>query len=71
MSQLNTNTILPQSGNAVVVGSSGSPKTLKIIDLLHLDPSTAPGTPLEGDIYYDSATSKLKCYNGAIWNDLF
>lgn len=71
MSQLNTNNIMPQSGNEVEVGSGGSPKTLKITDLLHLTPSTAPGTPVAGDVYYDSGTNKLKCHNGTIWNDLF
>jgi hypothetical protein len=24
-----------------------------------------------GDVYYNSVSNKLKCYNGTIWNDLF
>lgn len=24
-----------------------------------------------GDVYYNSATNKLRCYNGSAWNDLF
>jgi len=34
-------------------------------------PRTTPGSPLAGDVYYDSGTNKLRCYNGTIWNDLF
>lgn len=34
-------------------------------------PQTTPGTPAAGDVYYDSTTNKLRCYNGTIWNDLF
>jgi len=33
--------------------------------------AVAPTTPTEGQIYYDTATHKLRCYNGTIWNDLF
>jgi hypothetical protein len=24
-----------------------------------------------GDVYYNSTTNKLRCYNGSAWNDLF
>lgn len=34
-------------------------------------PQTAPGTAQAGDVYYDSATNKLRCHNGTTWNDLF
>lgn len=34
-------------------------------------PQTTPATAAAGDVYYDSGTNKLRCYNGAIWNDLF
>jgi len=34
--------------------------------------SAAPTTNVEaGDVYYDSTTNKLRCYNGTTWNDLF
>jgi hypothetical protein len=39
--------------------------------VLHVEPSTTPLTPTEGDIYMDSTTHKLRCYDGTIWNDLF
>lgn len=34
-------------------------------------PQTEPVTAQAGDVYYDSGTNKLRCYNGTIWNDLF
>lgn len=33
--------------------------------------AAAPGSPEAGDVYYDSTTNKLRCYNGTTWNDLF
>jgi hypothetical protein len=30
-----------------------------------------PTSPEAGDVYYNSTTNKLRCYNGSIWNDLF
>lgn len=33
--------------------------------------ASAPASPQAGDVYYDSTTNKLRCYNGTIWNDLF
>lgn len=34
-------------------------------------PTTAPTSPSAGQVYYDSGTNKLRCYNGSTWNDLF
>jgi len=34
---------------------------------LAADPSGAEA----GDVYYNSSSNKLKCYNGSTWNDLF
>jgi hypothetical protein len=33
--------------------------------------SSAPVLVQAGDVYYDSTTNKLRCYNGTSWNDLF
>jgi hypothetical protein len=33
--------------------------------------ASAPASPEAGDVYYDSTTNKLRCYNGTTWNDLF
>jgi hypothetical protein len=34
-------------------------------------PMSTPATANAGDVYYDSSTNKLRCYNGTTWNDLF
>ena len=34
-------------------------------------PMSTPATANAGDVYYDSSTNKLRCYNGTSWNDLF
>ena len=33
--------------------------------------AAAPLGAEAGDVYYDSTTNKLRCYNGTTWNDLF
>jgi len=83
MSELKTNKISAQSGSSVAVGDVTTPMALDISgnvdvagvttlgDVLSLTPGTAPVTPSEGDIYYDSAAHKLKCHNGTAWQDLF
>lgn len=43
-----------------------------ILDCLKIEPqSDAPTSPVAGMIYYDSDDNKLKCYNGAGWQDLY
>lgn len=45
-------------------------KYVTINDVLKLAPrSSAPTSPTEGMIYYDSDDHKLKVYNGTIWQD--
>ncbi len=39
---------------------------LKNVEVLSLNVTTAP-TPVEGMLYYDSASNKLKFYNGSAW----
>ncbi|MBQ1202293.1 MAG: DUF2793 domain-containing protein [Loktanella sp.] len=39
--------------------------------VLHLPPSAAPAAATAGDLYFDSAAAKLRCFDGAIWQDLF
>jgi hypothetical protein len=34
-------------------------------------PQAQPATAQAGDVYYDSTSNKLRCYNGSIWNNLF
>jgi hypothetical protein len=33
--------------------------------------ASAPASAAAGDVYYDSTTNKIRCYNGSAWNDLF
>lgn len=40
-------------------------------DVVHFTPQSEPTTASAGDMYYDSGTNKLRCYNGTIWNNLF
>jgi len=37
---------------------------------IKLVPGTAPITPTEGMVYYDSASHTLKCYNGTAWKTI-
>jgi parallel beta-helix repeat protein len=55
---------------------SGSTVSVKRLSLkqggaLRVIPQATPATAESGDVYYDSTTNKLRCYNGTIWNDLF
>jgi len=34
-------------------------------------PTTTPTNPTAGMVYFDSTTNKLRCFDGAIWNDMF
>jgi len=44
---------------------------LKQNGALRFVPQQQPSSAEAGDVYYDSSTNKLRCYNGTIWNDLF
>lgn len=44
---------------------------VKITSLLNIVPSAEPSSGTAGDIYYDSTSNKLRCYNGSTWNNLF
>ncbi|MEH6656026.1 MAG: hypothetical protein V7684_17835 [Loktanella salsilacus] len=36
-----------------------------------LVPGTAPAAPARGTVYYDNAGNVLRCFDGAVWQDLF
>lgn len=38
---------------------------------INFTPIATPSSPSAGDVYYDSTSNKLRCYNGTSWNDLF
>ncbi|WP_342077115.1 DUF2793 domain-containing protein [Yoonia sp. SS1-5] len=44
---------------------------VQVDQLLRLTPGIPPVTPTAGDIYFDAATTKLRCYDGTGWQDLF
>ncbi len=39
--------------------------------LLNLKPGSPPNAPVSGDVYFDNAMSKLRCFDGTGWNDLY
>ena len=44
---------------------------LTLSTVLNLAPSSTPISATAGDVYFDSGTSKLRAYDGSIWNDLW
>ncbi len=38
---------------------------------LRLPPGAAPADPQAGQLYFDAATSRLRCHDGSLWHDLF
>ncbi len=55
----------------VGIGTTTPGELLDINGAMHLTPGSAPETPNEGDIYMDSSTHKLRCYDGETWQDLW
>ena len=53
------------------VGVSNPQRQGHFAGTIRLQPSATPPSPSAGDIYFDSSTNKLRCFNGTIWNDLF
>ena len=51
-----------------IAGASGK---VTIAEALNIAPGAAPASPVSGDLYFDSTVSKLRCFDGAIWQDLF
>lgn len=53
------------------IGMSASEPALHIKDVLRLEPGSAPASPAQGDLYFDASATKLRCYDGSVWQDLF
>lgn len=51
-----------------VLGASGA---VQINEVLSLPPRAEPTSASAGDVYFDSTSSKLRCFDGTIWQDLF
>lgn len=70
VAQSTVHAITNSSGNASIsVNDASSSVTLQ--GILQLNPTTQPGSPQEGMVYFDSGTKKLRCYDGTVWQDLF
>jgi hypothetical protein len=62
---------IDSSGN-VGIGTASPARPLHVSDVMRLEPRNgAPSSPSKGDIYFDSADNKLKCYDGTNWQNLF
>ena len=62
---------IDSSGN-VGVGTASPARTLHVNDVMRLEPrATAPSSPSAGDIFFNSSTNKLQCYDGTAWQDCF
>ena len=59
------------ASGTMTIGVSAAKPALHIKDILRLEPGSSPTTPSAGDLYFDQATSKLRCYDGASWHELF
>lgn len=62
------------AANHVAIGNGTTGDTSGALSLskINLTPtSSAPASPSAGDLYFDSTTSKLRCYDGTAWNDCF
>jgi len=54
----------------VGIGLTAPTAKLEVSGALRLTPSTAPASPQQGMMYYDSGTGKFKCYDASgIWKD--
>lgn len=51
-----------------VLGATGA---VQINEVLNLPPRAEPASAAAGDVYFDSTTSKLRCFDGTLWQDLF
>jgi len=56
------------SDGTSVLGASGA---VQINEVLSLPPRSTPATATGGDVYFDSTTAKLRCFDGSAWQDLF
>jgi hypothetical protein len=50
---------------------SGTTGAVQINEVLSLPPRAEPATATAGDIYFDVTLSKLRCFDGTLWQDLF
>jgi len=64
--------VMDSAGNAQPLGVSGTPTFANIIinGYVKHTPTSAPSSPVEGMVYYDSSAKKLKVYTGSVWETI-
>lgn len=55
----------------VAAGGEVQMARARVTDVLALPPRAEPSAPATGDLYFDASLSKLRCYDGSLWQDLF
>ncbi len=55
----------------VGIGTNSPGELLDVHGAIHINPDNVVASPTRGDIYYDSVSHKLRCYDGANWHDLW
>ncbi len=69
-------TVASASGNTVIAGTlevtnaATFTASIDIGTFANFSPGSAPGTPAEGDLYYDSTAHKLKVYGATGWETI-
>ncbi len=56
--------------NVTAITESGGVVSLSPVNSVTLTPATTPGSPAEGQLYYDSALDVMKFWNGTAWQFL-
>jgi hypothetical protein len=70
-------TVLQNNYNHVVIAASSTGTSVERVRVKHTGQlrfvplASDPSGSEAGDVYYNSTTNKLRCYNGSTWNDLF
>lgn len=65
-----TDTTKVDEGALQVIGGVGIAKNLHVGGVVNTKLASAPASPVEGDLFYNSATKKLEYYNGTVWISL-
>jgi hypothetical protein len=68
----NTGTLIFSTSSSIFGSNNVERVRIKPTGQVRFFPLAAdPAGAETGDVYYNSVSNKLKCYNGTIWNDLF